>query len=481
MKKNYFRYLFGLIGLLMLACGDSDTSWVARVGNQKLRTEILVRRFRLSRDFKTATSFTEQQLQTFIDQNFADGLILQAEGHALGIAADSLVQVELKREHKRLLLRPNGAFISKILPPDLPVTEAEINDFYEHSKKEIQISHIIVKSGQEADSLSRLLAKGADFGELAQKNSLDLDTGSRGGKLADFLSWGRMLPELEQVAFNLKPKQISAPIKTEFGYHIIKLEAIKEPALKDLPREKETMLARVKHRKMQLFVKDYIQNLFTKYQVTMHPELAPVIKSAYRGVVPNVVIAQHLIPAEQLKQVVMTYQGGQWTVQDFINHYNRAPIPNRIPIKSKMEFEDFIRREIESDLMLAEALAQKVDQTPEIQDEYNYLQNKIIERHTRNRLLKTDVTVSDEELKTYYEQVKTQYSNQSFEDLQNFLRLQLRNQKVKALTDEIMVQLNKKYKLKYNAAGLKSAITALDEIKKASPAKPPVADSTRGR
>jgi len=96
--------------------------------------------------------------------------------------------------------------------------------------EQVRASHILLKTeGKDEAAVKKqaeeILAKakgGADFAELAKKYSQDDSNASKGGDL-DYFPRGRMVPEFDQVAFSMKPGQISDPVKTQFGYHIIKV------------------------------------------------------------------------------------------------------------------------------------------------------------------------------------------------------------------------------------------------------------------
>ncbi|MCY3413786.1 MAG: peptidylprolyl isomerase [Candidatus Heimdallarchaeota archaeon] len=84
----------------------------------------------------------------------------------------------------------------------------------------IRASHILVKKQGEALTIKELLNEGKDFAELAKKHST-CSSAKKGGNLGEFAR-GKMVKEFEKVAFDLKVGQISDPVKTQFGYHIIK-------------------------------------------------------------------------------------------------------------------------------------------------------------------------------------------------------------------------------------------------------------------
>ena len=85
----------------------------------------------------------------------------------------------------------------------------------------IKCSHILVEKHSEAISLLERIQKGEKFGKLAKEFSLDTWSAKRDGNLGYF-GRGKMVKEFEKSAFNLQTGQISEPVKTQYGYHIIK-------------------------------------------------------------------------------------------------------------------------------------------------------------------------------------------------------------------------------------------------------------------
>ncbi len=88
----------------------------------------------------------------------------------------------------------------------------------------IKCSHILVNKQSEALSIIERLKKGESFDKLAKELSIDRGSGKRGGDLG-FFGRGIMVRAFEIASFKLEKNQISEPVKTEFGYHIIKRTA----------------------------------------------------------------------------------------------------------------------------------------------------------------------------------------------------------------------------------------------------------------
>ena len=123
--------------------------------------------------------------------------------------------------------------IKKLLEPSISISEEEMKDYFETNKEmfnqeeEVKARHILVETEGEANEVLEKLNAGEDFSELAKEYSLDKGSKESGGELG-FFGRGRMVKEFEDAAFALKTDEISEPIKSSYGYHIIQVLDKKE-------------------------------------------------------------------------------------------------------------------------------------------------------------------------------------------------------------------------------------------------------------
>ncbi|AGB17918.1 parvulin-like peptidyl-prolyl isomerase [Thermoanaerobacterium thermosaccharolyticum M0795] len=109
---------------------------------------------------------------------------------------------------------------------NVKVTDSEAEKYYNNNKSQFEVvkaSHILVSDEKTANEIYDKLKNGANFAELAKQYSIDTSTKDNGGELGEFTR-GTMVTEFENAAFALKPGEISKPVKTQYGYHIIKSE-----------------------------------------------------------------------------------------------------------------------------------------------------------------------------------------------------------------------------------------------------------------
>lgn len=166
------------------------------------------------------------------------------------------------------------------------VTDAQINDYVKANKvslgqtAQVHAAHILVKSKAQADAIEAQLKKGADFAALAKQYSQDTGSKIKGGDLGTF-GPGQMVPAFQAAAFKLKPGQVSDPVQTPFGWHIIKV-------LETKPLTKQMVIDQVKQQQESQQMTPFLQTLRTSAKIEiddprfsdLFPSPAPVVPAA---------------------------------------------------------------------------------------------------------------------------------------------------------------------------------------------------------
>lgn len=160
----------------------------------------------------------------------------------------------------------------KMIEPSIDVTDEEMKKYFEENKdtfdqkEQVKASHILVKDEATAKKVKKELDNGKDFAELAKEYSTDSSNATKGGDLGYF-GKGEMAEEFEKAAFAMEINKVSEPVKTEFGYHIIKVtdkKAAKPAKFEDHKKEiKESLF----DQKVQEAYPDWLKEKKAKYKI----------------------------------------------------------------------------------------------------------------------------------------------------------------------------------------------------------------------
>jgi peptidyl-prolyl cis-trans isomerase C len=189
----------------------------------------------------------------------------EAEKRGVAAGADFRAQMELARQS--LMIREMFADYAKKNPVSDEVAKVE----YENLKKqntgtEYRARHILVEKEDEAKGLITQIKGGAKFDELAKKHSKDPGSGANGGDL-DFAKPESYVPEFGEAMSKLKKGEMTeAPVKTQFGYHIIKLEDVREAQFPAFDDVKGQLKQRLEQMKMQAFQDELRSKAKTDYK-----------------------------------------------------------------------------------------------------------------------------------------------------------------------------------------------------------------------
>lgn len=158
---------------------------------------------------------------------------------------------------KYALENQTRAFLSTELVGNLSeteVTESEIESLYVkfstdiERKKEYDASHILVATETEAEELLLRLKNGADFSELAKTYSTG-PSGAQGGNLGWF-GQGAMVPTFENAVIKLKIDELSVPVQTQFGWHLIKLNDVRKTPVPTIEEVRKELITEIKKKKI---------------------------------------------------------------------------------------------------------------------------------------------------------------------------------------------------------------------------------------
>ncbi len=273
MKKSVVVVLsVMMLSMLLFSCSKqksaSTGAYIAKVGSVSITQADVNKELKGLPDQIQKMFAGPDGIDRFVDELVKKEMLYQ-EAKKKGFENNSDYQKKVD-EFKRLTLI--SLLLEKEIEDKAKVTDADVKKYYDTHKAEltqngqVKASHILVKSEDEANKILDQIKKGGDFAKLAKEKSIDKGSAVNGGDLG-FFSKGQMVPEFDSAVSKLKVGEVGGPVKTRFGYHIIKVTGRKEGQTVEFDKIKDLLSQRVTAEKQKEVFDSYIEGLKKSYSV----------------------------------------------------------------------------------------------------------------------------------------------------------------------------------------------------------------------
>lgn len=218
------------------------------------------------------TDFSEfpKEVQENFIRGYVTSKLITEEAQKTGLENSGAFKEQLADMKEQLLQKLFILEKIKELAPETAVRERYDAFVKEQSQKEeIKARHILVSTEKEANEITEELKKGGNFEEIAKKRSAD-SSKDKGGDLGYF-SRGQMVKSFEDAAFALKVGEVSAPIKSDFGWHIIKVEDRRKMAVPSYEEMKEKLQTDIGQKAVQDYISTLQNNAHIEYKLAPAP------------------------------------------------------------------------------------------------------------------------------------------------------------------------------------------------------------------
>ena len=262
----------------------SDDQVIVRVGKRTMTRKFLdmgLRRFSRKRGKKP----TNKQMASVVDQ-LVEQTLFAEEARAMGLDKDENVQFLIQDTVDKILA---NLYVRRYVLPAVQVSESEIVEYYKSQTglwrrpETVRARHILLRVNPRATAkavtsvesraleIKRKLEAGKDFSELAKKYSEDTGTKDKGGDLGFFTRKGKV-PVISNTVFAMQPGEISDPVRTSVGYHILQVIERRKPGLKPLEEVRGEIRSRILREKQMMAVKTARKRLARKFNLYVDKE-----------------------------------------------------------------------------------------------------------------------------------------------------------------------------------------------------------------
>ncbi len=215
-----------IVSALLLSAACANAQSLIKIGNQQITSAEFLQMYNKKSSFQDTSKTKEESMKEYLDLYTKFRLIVK-EAESLGIDTTKKFKDELAGYRNQL---------AESYLTDKGVSEELVKEAYERMKYDVHASHILIlsrpddmpedtlKAFKKALELMNRAKAGEDFAKLAKENSEDPSAKQNGGDLG-FFSALRMVYPFESAAYNTPVNEISKPVRTKFGYHVIKVHA----------------------------------------------------------------------------------------------------------------------------------------------------------------------------------------------------------------------------------------------------------------
>jgi len=273
MHQTYKKLSYFVLAVLALTLSASaEDKIIAKVGTLPVYTSELNKRLEsLPPQYRSIYASPEGKAKLL--QQIVDERLIYIAATQKGIEKKKDVLDEFEIAKKNIVI---SSYVSDLFK-GIQVADKDVQEFYDKNKQEfstkeqVHARHILLKTEQEALDVKAKLDAGEPFEALAKTFSQDPSAAQNGGDLG-FFSKGDMVPEFELAAFTTALKTVTAPIKTQFGYHLIEVLERKEGSVQPLD---DTIKGQIKEFLTRQKQKDALTAVTDKLKASVKVEQFP--------------------------------------------------------------------------------------------------------------------------------------------------------------------------------------------------------------
>ncbi len=409
--------LFTSLGLVIISCERTDDLEImAKVGDRIITVESFKRAYQpvLLYTEKTDSPETRAEIMNYL----AGQKMLALEAEQLLLDTLSLLETVERTTEKSIMTRLlHQRWVEEQMPD---ISESEIREGYRRSQEQRLVRHLFSPDSLQLDSLYQILqADPRAFDRLAEEIFTDTSLQRNGGVLG-WMSFGDMEREFENAAYALDPGDVSRPVQTRFGYHLIRVDNVMRQSMitesdYQLAREKIRRITR--QRNEDEISREIIVDYMDSAELEFHPELATRVWDLINARVNDLLGDRELEElgesvelgsledqlADYRSEVMLTFRGDSWTVADFLE---RLPEMNRQLLVSDLkQGTAFLVRD---ELLLAEGRREGLHLLPEVQQEIADRRDQFLATvYLQQRSM--DMTLDTSELREFHRQYGSTY------------------------------------------------------------------------
>ena len=448
--------------------GVPDSAVLARVGDRK----ITAKDFLLSYEFFAHIPTRKRGFEAKKDQldRVVQIKLFAQQAEKMGIDRDTTLQKYYEWYRKKAAIHE---LYRREVERNVHISEDELRRAFVKSKTRIRARHLYARTYEEAERLLDRLRNGDTFEHLAHEVFHDSTLANNGGDLGYF-SFGDMDPAFEDAAYSLRKGEISRPIRSQYGWHIIQVTDIQRDVLlteSEFAQKKDKLESELRRRKSAELSRRYVKKLLDPMHVTLKGKAFSILAREFsrafgksQEIPPPFPFAPNMFSQElnqlnttleaHLKDTLVTYEGGYWTIGGFLRRLEAIPVTDRPIYRNPAKLQRDIALVFRDEQLAKVALSKGLDKKPEARREWRTRWDDVLYNKMLSLIVDT-IQVTDEDVRRYYDTHPDEFTNPEKRNIREvFVRSKALAEEIyrRASRGEDLAELARKYSLRPWAA-----------------------------
>jgi parvulin-like peptidyl-prolyl isomerase len=405
-KKVYVSILTVIVAIFWQCnTSEDEQSIIAKVDQVTISNSDYVQRYS---NFLFSTGVEDNLLarRQMIDNMVNEVLLLEFEDNQTILNDPDFINKK-DQIYKEVLL---AFYKEKEVYQKIQVSEDELKEEFVRVNEQISARHIYAPDKEEADHLYAQLLKGFTFDQLASLVFTDKKLANNGGYLGYF-SWGDMDPDFEEAAFSLKIGEISKPVRTAYGYSIIKVEdRFRNPILteEEFNRKKESLLRLVRIRKNSQMKRHVTATVAEELDIRIEESALKEMMELISGSQQQIIAGDY--GTDDLKHgiTLLTSNAGLMTIDQAMEEIHKLPASTRSKIRSIDHLRAALRGIVVQQELIYRSVDKGYDQDEKFLEKYEkwVATNLIAQKYQQ---IYEMIEIPESEIIDYYEKNKNEF------------------------------------------------------------------------
>ncbi len=413
-KTPYYVFLVVIVALNFICCKKNnsmtDSNTLAVIGERAIDKDYFIKRYK---DFQrqTGTSDNGMARRSVLNILITEELLIR-EARNRGYDDDAVGRLEHERIKVQELL---NAYHHRFITNHVASTEQELRQLFINLNTKLKARHLYAPTLSEADSIYQALKQGVPFEEIAKTSFQDPALRDSGGLLGYF-TVDEMDPAFEEAAYALQIGEISAPVRTNDGYSIIRIDdRIGNPLVieSEFAKHRPKLEAYWTKRKIARATQRHADSLRSELKITFNEPVVQQLFASLKQQTDNELIEQSDLSKEidpPLENADLVYSNlGTWDVKKFQEAARFTSLQERGWIRNEENLKDYIAGLVVRSFILSKAKKNKLERTSEYQQKVAEDFDTALLERIEDVLFK-EFEIPEDTLRRYYEEDPTRFA-----------------------------------------------------------------------